>query len=279
MRLLFIADFFREQLLGGGESNDNNLIHYLQSRGVEVVRRRSQEVTIKELGSFEKIIVGNFVGLHTASKEFLKNNSHYIIYEHDHKYLTSRDPSKFFNFKAPEQSIINREFYEKASCVVVLSAVCKRVLEDTIPKATVHSIGCSLWSPATLKYIKTLKDSKKTHDYCILKSNNPTKNYLKTKEFCVSKDINPLELHSNNYYEFLAMMATARSFIFLPTVLETFSRVCAEAKMLNLEVRTIKSLIGFYSEDYHHLAGDKLVNRIAEQNDRAYSYFYNLVCQ
>ena len=72
-------------------------------------------------------------------------------------------------------------------------------------------------------------------------------------------------------------MASAKSFIFLPTVLETFSRVCAEAKMLNLEVRTMKNLIGFYSEDYHHLSGDDLVKKIAQQNHAAYNYFYNLV--
>ena len=277
MKVLFVADFFREQLAGGGESNDNNLINFLNSNGVLVVKKNSSDITTSDVSQYEKIIIGNFILLSSAVREALCKAQNYIIYEHDHKYLTTRDPSKYNNFVIPANQRINVQFYERAQRVVVLSRICAQILKNTIPEATIHNIGCSLWSPETLGYISSLRGVTKNHDYCILKSSNPTKNYIKTREFCTSKGIKPLEIHNPDYYEFLRLMSTAKSFIFLPTVLETFSRVCAEAKMLNLEVRTIKNLIGFYSEDYSNLQGSPLTDKILEKNQMAYEYFYNWV--
>ena len=277
MKILFIADFFRDQLLGGGESNDDNLIQYLKSQGVDVKTINSQFTSPADLDGYSKVIVGNFVLLSPPVRQLLMREKKYIIYEHDHKYLATRDPSKFYQFHIPPEQVINREFYECAERVVVLSKICKDILQQAIPKASIHNIGCSLWSTETLDYIQTLSSAAKSSDYCILKSTNATKNYPKTKEFCASKGINPLEIQSSDYYEFLKLMSTSKSFIFLPTVLETFSRVCAEAKMLNLEVRTVKNLIGFYSEDFSSLQGDELNQRIRQQNKEAYQYFYDLV--
>jgi|MDTB01.1.fsa_nt_gb hypothetical protein len=277
MNVLFIADFFRDQLPGGGESNDANLIHYLESREVRVDKLNSQDINPTDLNEYSKVIVGNFGFLSQESRSALIKKGNYIIYEHDHKYLTTRDPSPFVNFEPPSSKIINSEFYEGAQAVIVLSDICKKVLEKCIPKAAVHSIGCSLWSSETLDYIESLSNAEKIHDYCIMKSMNPTKNYPHTKTFCDSKGIQPLEIQNPEYYEFLRLMSEARAFIFLPKVLETFSRVCAEAKMLNLEVHTNKNLIGFYSEEYSSLKGVELIQKIREQNQLAYEYFYKKV--
>ena len=275
MEVLFIADFFKDQLPGGGESNDNNLINYLGSCGVEVVKRNSQNIDSSNILRYKKIIVGNFIGLSEKNKQTLIQQKNYLIYEHDHKYVATRDPSKFSNFNIPLHQIVNRDFYENAQCVVVLSKICKNILQQAIPKAKVHNIGCSLWSNETLDFISSINKNTKKHNYCILKSNNPTKNYLKTKRLCDERGIRPLEIESPDYYQFLDLMNSSECFIFLPTVLETFSRVCAEAKMLNLNVKTIKKLIGFYSEDLSSLQGDLLIESIRVKNQMAYKHFYD----
>ena len=279
MRVLFIADFFRNQYFGGGESNDDNLINYLIGRGVSVVRKNSQIVTKDDILQFKNVIVGNFVLLSDENRSLLIDKGNYIIYEHDHKYLATRDPSKFFNFEIPPKQVINKNFYESAKCVVVLSKICKQIMESCIPAATVHSIGCSLWSKQTLSHIRSINNIDKKHDYSILKSNNATKNYPKTKQYCIENNILPLEMMTDDYYEFLGMMNSSKTFIFLPTVLETFSRVCAEASMLNTNVKTIKKLIGFYSEDYSHLKGNVLIDKIEDINKNAYEFFYNMLAK
>ncbi len=277
MKVLFLADFFKEQLLGGGESNDANLIEHLSSRGVTVVKRNCKDVLSAEIEKFEKIIVGNFISLSPENRQILQARGNYIIYEHDHKYVSTRDPSKFLNFNIPSDNIVNKEFYENAQAVVVLSDICKEVLVSAIPAATVHSIGCSLWSSKTLDYISLINSEEKRHEYCILKSANPTKNYPKTREYCLLKGITPIEIQSAEYYEFLKMMGECKNFVFLPTVLETFSRVCVEAQMLNVEVRTMRNLIGFYSESFSHLQGDTLIEKVREKNNKAYQYFYDTI--
>ena len=136
-KVLFIADFYRQELLGGAESNDANLIKYLSTR-CDLVCCKSRSLT----------------------KEDIKNadSKSYIIYELDHKYVKTRDPSVFINSVAPRNMIINEDFYIKAKAVVVLSKICKEILEKNIPEASVHNIGCSLWSKETFDYIEHFQE-------------------------------------------------------------------------------------------------------------------------
>ena len=91
--------------------------------------------------------------------------------------------------------------------------------------------------------------------------------------FCKTNKLDPDSIESNDYEEFLKIMSEYKRFLFIPTVLETFSRICAEAKMLNLSVMTNKKLIGFFSENYSSLSGDELISTLKEKNDKAYMFF------
>ena len=96
----FISDFFKDDLLGGGEINDNNLINHLES-SCEVNRFHSRTVKIEDLSDLDSIIVGNFTMLRPEVMNYLISDKEYIIYEHDHKYVDTRDPpnSKDFRFQ------------------------------------------------------------------------------------------------------------------------------------------------------------------------------------
>lgn len=272
----FISDFYRHQLLGGGESNDDNLIQFLKPKS-SLFTYKSGEVTVSDLQDKDFVIVSNFVLLGEEVKSYLASEKKYIIYEHDHKYVKTRDPSKYVNFLAPKSDIINRDFYTRASKVVVLSKICKEVLQRNIPECDVHSIGCSLWAEENLNKIQELS-SNRGKGFCIMKSSNPTKNYYKTIEFCMEKKIEPTHIQSSSYHEFLNMMSKHNTFVFLPTVLETFSRVCAEAKMLGLSTLTNQLSVGFFSEDYSNLRGVELIDKIREQQSSAYTFFEGLLC-
>ncbi len=272
----FISDFFKDDLLGGGEINDNNLINHLES-SCEVNKFHSRNVQIADIEGLDSLIIGNFTMLHPDVVEFLINEKEYIIYEHDHKYVDTRDPSKFKDFEIPESRIINRPFYESSVCTVVLSKVCAEVLSKTIPKTLVYNIGCSLWSDETFDLLSKINKIKKQHDLCIMKNMNPTKNYLTTMQYCKSNNLPYGEIEPAGQEEFLKQMAQYRRLLFIPTVLETFSRLCAEAKMLNLDVMTNKSMIGFFSEEYSDLKGDELIDCMKERNQKALALFQEVV--
>ena len=78
---------------------------------------------------------------------------------------------------------------------------------------------------------------------------------------------------SNNYYDFLEQLAECENLIFFPQVLETYSRLAAEAKMLNCNLITTPNLLGFASEPYSHLKGNQLIERIRKQKNNALEMF------
>ncbi len=276
-RIGFISDFFKDDLLGGGEINDNNLIDHLGSF-CDVKKYHSKAAKVEYLNELDSIIIANFTMLSPAVMAYLmSDNKPYLIYEHDHKYVNTRDPSKFKDFQIPEANVINKRFYEKASNVVVLSNVCKEVMGNTIPKATIHNIGCSLWSQETFDLIARHNKREKINDLCIMRNSNPTKNYFNTLQYCRRNKLDFGEIKPADQNGFLSQMSEYKRLLFIPTVLETFSRLCAEAKMLNLDVMTNRSMIGFFSEESSNLKGDELIDCMKEKNKEALSFFEEAV--
>jgi len=271
-KILFVADFFSGDLSGGAENNDANLLKHLSLTN-EIRICRSHKLSTQFVDESDIIIVSNFVNVSAEALKYIKNTKPYIIYEHDHKYVRNRDPSIYPNFDIPDSEKVNVEFYTNAKKVFVLSKICKEVLEKNIPSAKVHSIGCSLWSEETFGYIESLLDEKKENNLCILKSANPIKNYDKSLEYCRKNDIIPLELSEPIYRIFLKKMASCERMLFIPGVLETFSRVSAEAKMLGLKLMTTPKRLGFASEDIFDQSGIELINSLRNRNKKALEAF------
>jgi len=133
MKFVFVADFFANQILGGGELNNEELVKIFKSHGHEVTKINSHMVTTSFINrnKKKKFIIGNFINLRKECIETLYDKQ-YIIYEHDHKYLTTRNPSVFPNFKAPKEAIINYEFYKEAIAVLCQSNFHKEIVEKNI---------------------------------------------------------------------------------------------------------------------------------------------------
>ena len=79
-KIAFIADFFREEVLGGGESNDANLINFLSKQFV-VKYYKSNVVTIEDIDNCDGIVIGNFILLPSTESrislaELIKSSSH-----------------------------------------------------------------------------------------------------------------------------------------------------------------------------------------------------------
>ena len=202
------------------------------------------------------------------------------VIKHDHKYINTRDPSKFINFKAPLEQVINADLYANAVQVVVLSKICQSVMEKNLGISNIHSIGTSLWSTKKFKFIKQLaKSAVKTKDLAILNSSNPTKGTEPAIEFCKTNGMSPDLIGSSDQYEFLQILSEYQTLLFIPQVLETFCRLVAEAKMLNCNIQTKKNLIGFMSEPYSDQSGLELLSTLEKKVEEALGHFYRLVTE
>jgi hypothetical protein len=276
MKVIFVSDFFRTEVLGGAESNDSVLLHHLQEKKYDVEKINCVNLDNSYYNKTNFFIISNFTSLSEEHKLKIQKER-YIIYEHDHKYLHTRDPSKFEDFVAPQSQIMNKIFYENAEAVVVLSSICKKVIEDNLNIDNVFNIGCSLWSKEKLSYIKSLSNNAKNGKFAILNSSNPIKNTKKSVEFCKSKNI-PYELVDGcEERELLKRLSEYEGLVFFPGVLETFSRISAEAKMLNCKLLTKPKLLGFASEGIFTLSGDRLIDEISNRVEKALELFENLI--
>jgi hypothetical protein len=281
IRVVFIADFFSNEINGGGENNDSVLINFLRDKGIDVETIHSQKITpqyIENSQEDEVFIVSNFVGLSEECKRVLEQSKKYIIYEHDHKYVRTRDPAKYVNYEIPQNDIVNYDLYKNAKKVVVLSTICKEILERELKLTNVHSISTSLWSKEKFEFIRELNtDDSKLNKTAVVESHNPTKGTPSAVEFCRHKNIEFDLISSPDQKEFLSTLNQYENLVFIPQVLETFCRLVAEAKMLNCNVYTKKTLLGFMSEPFSDQCDEELISTLEGQVSAALDYFYDLV--
>ena len=125
--------------------------------------------------------MSNFINMSDMVKNhMISHPNSYSIMEHDHKYLKTRDPSKFDDFLAPSEYIINRSFYASAKSVFAQSKIHAEVIQKNLKIKNVINLGMSLWNDEQLQVITDNINNKKKDDFSILESNNPTKN----TQFC-----------------------------------------------------------------------------------------------
>lgn len=273
--LTFIADFF--ETVGGAEQNDSVLIQHLINK-YKVNCILSHQCTIQNISESNFIIVGNFVNLKPEIKNYITNNKNYLIYEHDHKYVKTRDPSRYNNFKIPQSDIVNYEFYKNAKKIVCLGQKQVNIIRENLKIKNLHSISSSLWTKEKLNFIRNLSEIKKTKQvYGIVESSNLIKNTDKSIQYCIQKGIDYELFSSPDTYEFLKKMNEYQGIVFFPGVLESMCRLIVEAKMLNCKIITNPKMLGAYYEPWFSLSGKKLNDVISNNVAAALKKFEELI--
>lgn len=259
MNIVFISDFFSNQILGGGELNDAELIKLLQEKN-SIICINSQNATLNFLktNSKSKFIISNFIGLSTESKKYICDSIEYIIYEHDHKYLSNRNPGVYKNYQAPKNKITNFNFYKNAKAVFCQSNFHKGIIEKNLNLDNIISVGGNLWSLETLDYLKQLSIKNKKQVCSIMDSNIPHKNTKKAIAFCKHKGYDYDLIKSQNYKHFLNRLTDNKKLVFFPETPETLSRIVVEARMSGMDTITSKN-IGAIGEKWFNMKGKELI--------------------
>ena len=176
MKICFIADFFADEVNGGGELSNEELINILSTKH-DVSKIKSIHFLPEHIEDDVNYVVCNFIGLREDSKSLLKN---YIIYEHDHKYLDNRNPAVYNNFTAPKENIVNYDFYKNAKSVICQSTMHKEIVEKNLKLDNIISIGGNLWSEDVLDLLENYSKNPKSKKYSIMNSHIGHKNTPET---------------------------------------------------------------------------------------------------
>ena len=275
-KILFIADFFANQIKGGAEIYDGILQELFANDGVQVVKLTTAETTPKHIRLYVEcdhhIIVSNFCAMTAETmQELVAHPNTYSIMEHDHKYLVNRDPSIFTDFEAPADKIINRHFYANAKNVFAQSQIHAEVIRKNLKLSNVINLGMSLWTEEQLAVIEKHSHDEKSPDASIIESGNPTKNTRGTIEFCKNKNIDYTLIGSTDYEEYISQLAQHETYVYIPVVLETFNRVLLEARMLGCKLQTT-ALNGCISETwFKEKKGEELIEFVRAERQRVYN--------
>jgi hypothetical protein len=257
-KIIYISDYFVEHVLGGAEINDSVLLTEVLDADIERVQSHMVDLKLLENNINNLFIISNFIYLSKDCKEYIQNNCKYIIYEHDHKYLISRNPGLFEYFKAPLGEIVHLDFYTNALKVITQSNFHKEIIEKNLNIKNVFSLGGNLWSEQSLSLLEELSQKPKNNICSVMNSNIAHKNTSDAIKFCKFKNIPYVLIQSKSYEEFLSLLSQNSQFAFFPKTPETLSRVVVEARMLGVKVYTNK-MIGASYEDWFSLKGTELI--------------------
>lgn len=266
-KIIFIADFFAHEIPGGGELNNHELVQILRKRGTDVLEIKSQNASpafLQEQDDDTKFVVANFIGLTEASKNILKSEKDYIIYEHDHKYVKTRNPANYENFIAPKDHIINFDFYESAKAVLCQSDFHAGIVKSNLHLDNIKSVGGNLWSAQVLDFMYEISKSEKQATCAVMNSDNWHKNTSDAVRLCKIKGWEYDLIPSLAYEDFLTRLGKSKKFVFLPKTPETLSRIVVEARMMGLSVIT-NNLVGATKEEWFSLKGIELINVMTEK--------------
>ena len=283
-KIVFISDFFIDQIAGGAEIVDHILINFLQEDGFDVVKFRNAELTDKHIKLYRAcgyhFIVSNFTLMSDpASDELVKEPRSYSIMEHDHKYVKTRNPAVYKDYKVPSSDIVNREIYINAKYIFAQSKIQAECIRKNLNIKHVINLGMSLWSDEQLQVIENNLHNEKQADASVLNSTNPTKNTHATVQYCKEKDIPYTLIGTPDYATFIKQLASHQKHVFLPLVLESFNRVLIEARMLNCKILTTK-LNGCISEDwFEKYQGKELIEFVRSQRTRVYEDIKNAILE
>jgi len=255
--ILFVADFFVNQIPGGGELNNDVLIQKLHEKGHRVQCVNSHLVKRTHLLS-DNIIVSNFVNLSEDNKKSIQSRN-YIIYEHDHKYLHHRNPGLYNDYLAPKSLIINREFYANAKAVLCQSQFHASIARKNLELDNIVSLGGNLWSDDHLGLLGEIcKNPQRQTKHAIMVSNTDHKNTHGAINYCEAMNLEYDLIRPSEPSVFLRELGSRSTLVFFPKTPETLSRVVVEARMMGMGTKTTNN-IGAVHEEWFSKKGLELI--------------------
>lgn len=281
MKIYLLSDLFSEEVVGGAEICNDAIVKYLNDKNITVEKVRTSQINPSFLESKkdDNFLIANFFMLSEPSKEYFIKHFYnkYVIIEHDHKYVSTNNPSLFVDMNIDEQFIVNKQFYKNAKAVLAQSKIHADTISKNLLLNNVINLQGNCWTNEQLFVLKNNMFNEKTIEYAIMYSNNKNKGMNRSIEYCISKNINYEFIPLKKYENFIEHLSHVKNLIFFPQWLETFSRVSVEAKILGCKLITNK-LIGAASEDFFHNTPKNIIDYIEEQSKKIPEIVYNLFC-
>jgi|GEM_PF-1720599 len=248
-QIIFVADLFVEDYVGGAELTSEALINECPLK-IEKIKCQDVTMDILQQGVDKYWIFGNFAALNPQLIPSIIANLQYSVLEYDYKYCRYRSPEKHqssTNSACDCHDQLNGKlisaFYHGANSLWWMSEAQKSWYHNLFPFLAEKDnvVLSSVFSKDTLGKIKLLRNDLKgiqtdRKGWIVLGSESWIKGFDDAKKWCADNNVEPTILWNLPYEETLARIANAEGFVYLPKGKDTCPRMVIEAKLLGCKL-------------------------------------------
>jgi glycosyltransferase involved in cell wall biosynthesis len=248
VRVIFVSDFFIEDLVGGAELTSEALI---QSSPFKLFKLHSKDVTMELLQKHQRKfwIFGNFANMNLNLIPAIMANLRYSVLEYDYKFCQFRSPEKHAeaagecDCHGQMHGKLISSFYASAAHMWWMSEKQMEVYNEKFPflRDQNSTVLSSVFAPMTLTLIKGLRERAKKANversgWIVLGSQSWVKGFENAKSYCEDNELDYEVVWNLPYEKVLGKLATAEGFVYLPNGNDTCPRMVIEAKLLGCKL-------------------------------------------
>lgn len=245
--VVFVADFFAEDLVGGAELTTEALI---KSSPLKVFKLHSRDVDLQNLeeGHSKFWIFGNWAGLNRDLVPTIVANMKYSVLEYDYKFCRYRSPEKHEVAEKKPCDCAN-DIPGKLTSALYLGAKSlwwmsecqqKRYWKsfpflESVPQTVLSSVfEEDFW--VLLKGLREKNSGIERKGWIVLGSTSWIKGVDEAVDWCKSQGHEYEVVHGLPPGDFLTKLSTAEGLVYLPRGGDTCPRMVIEAKLLGCKL-------------------------------------------
>lgn len=281
-KILFISDFFSEQLIGGAELTFEALI---QSCTFSHIKVNSRQLT-KEFIDNNKENYWIFGNTHTLNDEllfYISKNLNYSTIQFDYRFCKYRLP-ELHEQKGEDPCDCNSSrhgkiysiFLAKSNSIWWMSEKQRDVYLSYFPylTKTENHILSSVFSDENLKFFEKYEKQNKNNKYLILNSHSWVKGVQNSIEYAEKNRLDYNLVENLTHSELLATLSEYSGLIFLPQGRDTCPRITIEAKLLDCEL-ILNDNVQHKDEEWFK-SKDKIIEHLKRNKKMFWRYFEDL---
>tara|TARA_Y100000034_G_scaffold21387_1_gene24608 strand:+ start:1168 stop:2814 length:1647 start_codon:yes stop_codon:yes gene_type:complete len=275
--ILFIADLFIEDVIGGAELTSESLI---QNSSLFIKKVHSHQVSKTFINQHKEDfwIFGNFVKIPENLLIYISQNINYAVIEYDYKFCKWRSQPKHQfledECKCPHETRgkLISIFYHSAKSLWFMSEEQKKIYYEYFPFLKKKSfVLSSNFTDETLGIIQNLKKDtpEKDDKWLILNSQSWIKGLADCVRYARKNNLNYELVGGLSYVDMLKKLSQSRGLIFMPKAHDTCPRIVIEAKLLGCKL-ILNENVQHKNEEWF-TTSEKMVNHFRERK----KFFWN----
>lgn len=265
MKTILISDLgIQDYPYGGGEQVNDYICERLDIPFVKASNLSSYDSNMN-------YIISSCYSMSPIIRDQIIKGGNYIIIEHDYKFVANRNPKQYITKIGNQEYInlvpdafkVNLDYYKNARRIFCQTRFHQSIFElNNIGQyQRLTNFVSSIWSDIDLQMLRDINDNKLKNEYFGIHNHIfELKNTKGAIKYCEDRKWS-YELIDNcpDRFDFLWQLSKCAALVFFPLTPETCSRICLEARCLNMNV-ICNNDFGCTTEDWFKISGHDMIN-------------------